>query len=310
MNEIIGKSSAIKKIHNLIEKIAPTDSTVMIQGETGTGKELVAKAIHNLSKRADKPFVTVNCGAIPENLIESELFGHKKGSFTGAIDTKSGLFETTNEGTFFMDEISEMPANLQVKLLRVLENGEIRRIGENEPRKVDVRIISASNKDLWKLVESDKFREDLFFRLNVIQIYIPPLRERKEDIPALIRHLLEIYNTKYEKNIISISDDTLSILLNYSYPGNVRELENILQHAIIFSENNTISKNDLPVNILSSRPLLKSAPEEQEILKLDDMEREFIKKTLFKSNNNQTESAKTLGISRSTLWRKIKKYQL
>lgn len=309
MSEIIGKSPGIKKIHSFIAKVAPTDGTVLILGETGVGKELIAKEIHNLSKRSEKPFVAINCGAIPDTLIESELFGHKKGSFTGAIADKSGLFESANEGTFFMDEIGEMSLSLQVKLLRVLENGEVRRIGENESSHVNVRIISASNKDLWNLVESGKFREDLLFRLNVVQIYIPPLRERREDIPPLIRHLLEIYNNKYEKNIISIADDALSILLNYSYPGNVRELENILQHAVIFSENNTIAKNELPSQVLSSRQLLTPAQEE-EIIKLDDIEKEFIKKALIKYNNNHTGAAKKLGISRSTLWRKIKKYNL
>jgi len=282
MESIIGKSPAIKKIKTLIEKIATTDSTILIQGETGTGKELISKVIHNMSKRADKPFVTINCAAIPETLIESELFGYKKGSFTGATDNRGGLFEAANEGTFFLDEVAEMQMSLQAKLLRVIENGEVRRIGENEQRKVDVRVISATNKDLWKLVGEGKFREDLYFRLNVVQIYIPPLRERKEDIPPLIRHFLEICNAKYEKNVISISDDALSMLLNYSYPGNVRELENILQHAVIFSENNTIVKSELPGHVISSRALLTQAHQEEEIIRLDDMEKDFIKKALLK----------------------------
>lgn len=312
-HEIVGKSPTIKKVVTLISKIAPTNSTVLITGETGTGKELIAKSVHNLSKRKDKPFVTINCGAIPDNLIESELFGYKKGAFTGAVQDKKGLFEYSNGGTFFLDEIGEMPMPLQVKLLRVLEEGEVRRVGDNEAFKVDVRIITATNQDLWKLVESGKFREDLFFRINVVQIYIPPLRDRRDDIPVLIRHFLEEYNREYEKNIIGFSDESLSMLMNYFYPGNVRELQNIIQHAVIFSEHNTITPKDLPAYISSSRPLLSSSENAQltdDIPPLEEMEKAIIKKALAKYNANYSEIAKKLGISRSTLWRKIKQYNL
>lgn len=310
--EIIGKSPSINKIINLIKKIAPTNSAVLISGETGTGKELVARAIHGLSKRNDKAFVTLNCAAIPETLIESELFGYRKGAFTGATENKKGLFEIANEGTIFMDEIGEMPLFLQAKILRVLENGELRNLGSQETMHVDIRIIAATNKDLWKEVEKGKFREDLFFRLNVVQVFIPPLRKRKEDVPILIKHFLDGYNIQYEKNIIGFSDGALSLLLNYSYPGNVRELQNIVQHAVIFSEGNTIAKEDLPIHVLASRPLLTSTSESvsEEELTLQEMEKKFIKKIMEKYQGNHTEAAKKLGISRSTLWRKLKEYNL
>ena len=294
IEEILGKSHSIKKIKNLIEKIASTNSTVLISGETGTGKELIAKTIHSLSKRNDKPFVAINCSAIPENLIESELFGHKKGAFTGAIEHKKGLFEVASGGTFFMDEIAEMPAPLQVKLLRVIESGEIRSVGSVDYINVDVRIISATNKDLWREVEKGRFREDLFFRLNVVQIYLPPLRERKEDIPILLREFLEEYNRQYEKNIIAFSDDTLSLLLDYSYPGNIRELQNIVQHAVIFSDNNIISKMELPAHVTASRPLLTTSEEPQEIPTIEAMEKELIRRALIKYNGKYSEVAKKI----------------
>lgn len=315
--EIVGRSAIIKKVFNLIVRVAPTDTTVLLTGETGSGKEVLAKAMHTLSKRADGPFVAVNCSAIPETLLESELFGYKRGAFTGAGTDKKGIIEEANKGTLFLDEIGDMSLTVQSKMLRVLENSEIRRLGDNDIKKVDVRIISATNKDLWKEVQNNKFREDLFFRLNVVRIYIPPLRERKEDIPILIRYFLEKYNKGYNKDVIRISDEVLAILMNYDYPGNVRELENIIKHAIIFSEKGIIIKADLPSGI-PGPALLKSSEKENvgislpnnDFITIADMEKELIRETLRKCNNNHTVVSKKLDISRSTLLRKMKEYNL
>jgi len=314
--DIAGRSPAIKKLHNLISKVAPTDSTVLLTGETGVGKGVFAEAIHRLSKRAAGPFVSINCSAIPESLLESELFGYKKGSYTGAAADRKGLMEEANKGSIFLDEIGDMSLSLQSKMLHVLENGEVRRIGDNESKKIDVRIITATNKDLWKEIGLGKFREDLFFRINVIRLHIPPLRERREDIPILIRYFLEKYNKEYNKDVIRISDEVLSVLLQYDYPGNVRELENIIKHGIIFSEKNIITKADLPSGM--PEPALLEAPKaelpgEKQILgekfeTISAMEKRLILETLQKTNNNHTSSAKKLGISRSTLWRKMKEY--
>lgn len=310
--EIVGKSNAIKKVFNVVLKVAPTDTTVLLSGETGVGKGLLARAIHRLSKRADLPFVSVNCSAIPETLLESELFGYKKGAFTGADADKKGLVEEANKGTLFLDEIGDMSTSLQSKILRVLENGEIRKIGDTDIKTIDVRVIAATNKDLWKEVQNSKFREDLFFRLNVIRIHIPPLRERKEDLPILIRHFLEKYNKDYNKDVIRISDEVLAILSNYDYPGNIRELENIIKHAIIFSEKGIIVKQDLPSGIPS--PALLMAPDEVNLsdnfISLAEMEKKLIRETLKRCKNRYTLASKKLGISRSTLWRKMKEYNL
>lgn len=314
---IIGKSHAMRKVLAMVQRVAPTDSPVLILGETGTGKELVARMIHELSPRRPKPFVAVNFGAIPDNLIESELFGHKRGAFTGAVGESGGLFARAEGGTFFMDEIGEMPFSLQVKLLRVLENREVRRVGDTESRGVDVRLVAATNRDLWKDVEAGRFREDLFFRLNVVQIYLPPLRERKEDIPTLIRHFLEQFNRQYEKTIIGFTDEALGILMDYEYAGNVRELENIIQHAVIFSEDNTVGPDDLPSQLTMVRPRLTTTPSPEasagsdgEVSTLEQVEKQAIQGALVKYKHNHTEVAKRLGISRSTLWRKLKQYGL
>lgn len=314
---MIGKAPAIKKILAVVKRVAVTGSPVLIQGETGTGKELVARLIHALSPRRDQPFVAVNFGAIPESLVETELFGHAKGAFTGAIMKKEGLFERAQGGTFFMDEIGEMPLGLQVKLLRVLERGEVRPIGETSSRGVDVRVVAATNRDLWKAVEAGKFREDVLFRINVVQIYLPPLRERKEDIPLLIRHFLERYNRQYEKALVGFSDDALAILMNYAYPGNIRELENIIQHAVIFSDDNTVGPSDLPPHVSISRPQITApasmggaAVPDGELPTMEEMEKRLIQAALVRYADNHAEMARRLGISRSTLWRKLKLYQL
>jgi len=313
---LIGKSPSIRKVVASVQRVAPTERPVLISGETGTGKELVARMIHALSPRRDQPFVAVNFGAIPESLVESELFGHEKGAFTGAASKKSGLFERAQGGTFFMDEIGEMPLPLQVKLLRVLERREVRPVGSTENRNVDVRLVAATNRDLWKDVEAGRFREDLFFRLNVIQIFLPPLRERREDVPLLIRHFLETANREYEKTIIGFTDEALGILMAYAYPGNVRELQNIIQHAVIFSEDNTVGPPDLPPHVTAARPRLttslasEGAPIDGELPTLEEMEKRMIQVAMAKYGGNHTEVAKKLGVSRSTLWRKIKQYQL
>ncbi|MFH1074061.1 MAG: sigma 54-interacting transcriptional regulator [Candidatus Firestonebacteria bacterium] len=313
---IAGRSPAIKKLYNLISKVAPTDSTVLLTGETGSGKGVFAEAIHRLSKRVEGPFVSINCSAIPETLLESELFGYKKGSYTGASSDRKGLMEEAHKGSIFLDEIGDMSLSLQSKMLHVLENGEVRRLGDNESKKIDVRIIAATNKDLWKEISLGKFREDLFFRINVIRLHVPPLRERREDIPILIRYFMEKYNKDYNKDVIRISDEVHSVLMRYDYPGNVRELENIVKHSIIFSENGIIAKADLPSGM--PEPALLEGPkgesaDERQILRdsyetIAAVEKRLIEETLRKTGNNHTITAKKLGISRSTLWRKMKGY--
>lgn len=248
-HNLIGKSKKIREIFSLIEKIAPTNSTVLITGESGTGKELVAKAIHFSSLRKDQPFVSINCGALPENLLESELFGHVKGSFTGAYTDKKGLFEIAHKGTILLDEISEMSLWMQVKLLRVLQEKKIRRVGGTEEKEVDVRIIASTNVDLSEKIKEGKFREDLYYRLNVIRINLPPLRDRREDIPLLVEHFIKIYNQKTGKNIKGIKEDALKILEAYYWPGNVRELENCIERAVVFETSDYITVDSIDENI-------------------------------------------------------------
>ena len=313
---IVGKSQTIKKIHNIIAKVAPTDATILLTGETGAGKGVFAEALHRLSSRADQPFVSINCSAIPESLLESEIFGYKKGSHNMAAADKKGLMEEANHGTVFLDEIGDMSLALQSKMLHVLENGEVRRIGETESKKIDIRVIAATNKDLWKEIGAGRFREDLFFRLNVVRIHIPPLRERREDVLPLIRHFMEKYNAEYDKNVITIADDVIATLMNYDYPGNVRELSNIIKHAVIFSEKGAIAKADLPSGMPTQALLTASngAGVEKgdltgsEFETIAGMEKRLIAETLKKTGNNHTVAAKKLGISRSTLWRKMKEY--
>ncbi|MDI6764834.1 MAG: sigma-54 dependent transcriptional regulator, partial [Thermodesulfobacteriota bacterium] len=254
---IIGQSSKMLELYDLLEKVAPTKTNILITGESGTGKELVAKAIHYNSPRKDKPFVTLNCGAIPESLIESELFGHMRGAFTDAISTKKGLFEVADEGTIFLDEISELPLMMQVKLLRVLQDREFKRVGGTEDIRVDVRIISATNKDLEGAVREKQFREDLFYRLNVIQIRIPSLRERKEDIPSLTGHFLKKYSEELGKQISQVSPEALRILVQYDYPGNVRELQNIIERAVALETSQELTAQNLSSYIEEQLPSKK-----------------------------------------------------
>jgi two-component system response regulator PilR (NtrC family) len=314
---IIGQSPKMVSLYDLLEKVSPTKTNILLTGESGTGKELVAKAIHYNSHRKEKPFVILNCGAIPEALIESELFGHMKGAFTDAIATKKGLFEVADEGTIFLDEISELPLLMQVKLLRVLQDKEFKRVGGTEDIRVDVRIISATNKGLEEAVKEKHFREDLFYRLNVIQIKLPPLRERKEDIPLLANHFLKKYSEELNKNIIRISPDTLQILLNYEYPGNVRELQNIIERAVALESSQDLTSQNLN-SYLSEQPLLKKGPIDIEIPNegielekmVEDLERTLLLKALDKTKGIKKKAAELLHINFRSMRYRLEKYGL
>ncbi len=308
--KIIGKSESVKRAFIMAARVAPTDSSIIITGETGVGKELVARAIHRLSHRGNKTFVAVNCGAIPETLLESELFGFRKGAFTGATADRAGLFEQANGGTFFLDEIGELSPALQVKMLRVLEDGKIRPLGSSEEIRVNVRVLAATHRDMNEEVSQGRFRMDLFYRINVVNIHIPPLRERTEDIPSLIRYFLQKYNERFNKNIISITRDALFFLINYDYPGNIRELENIIQHGVLLSDNNVIEKTSLPPQVFQRAQLALEGSRKEQSVNMQQAEEDLIKNALTRFDGNQTETAKSLGISRSTLWRKIKVYKL
>jgi len=311
---IVSKNEKMMKIFDVIKKVSHYKSTVLITGESGTGKELVARALHYNSDRSQNPFIAVNCGAIPENLLESELFGHAKGAFTDAIRTKKGLFEEADGGTLFLDEIGDLPGQLQVKLLRVLQDGEIRRIGESKPIQIDVRIVAATVKDLPKEVNDGRFREDLFYRLNVLPLHIPPLRERKEDIPLLIHHFIEKYNRAMNKNVGSVDHKAMETLMSYKWCGNVRELENTIERAIVLSEKNDIESENLPSEIQQFRPDFESEtlPDEEYSIKKasKSLEINLIKKALKKTKGNHTHAAKLLEISHRALLYKIKEYEI
>ena len=303
---IITQSKKMKDIFRLIERVASTTSTVLISGESGTGKELIAKAILVNSNRKDKPFVTVNCGAIPENLLESELFGHVKGSFTGAVKNHNGLIEMANEGTLFLDEIGEVPASLQVKLLRFLQEGESRKVGGTKTLKFNVRIISATNKNLEDEVEKGNFREDLFFRLSIIPISLPPLRERKEDIPLLADHLLQKLCETHKRSISGISSESLRLFMEYPWSGNIRELENVIEYAIhLTDDGEPIREQKLPPNLLKKK-------DEQHFTKQFISVNEFTKSSILALavNHSEKKIAQILGISRKNLWEKRKRWGL
>lgn len=309
---IVSKNEKMQEIFEVIKKVAQYKSTILITGESGTGKELVARALHYHSDRSGKLFVPVNCGAIPENLLESELFGHAKGAFTDAIRTKKGLFEEADGGTLFLDEIGELPAQLQVKLLRVLQDGEIRRIGESRPLQIDVRIVAATVKDLTKEVNGGRFRDDLFYRLNVLPIHIPPLRERKEDIPLLVTHFIKKHNQSLSKNVVGIDPKALEALMNYKWYGNVRELENTIERAIVLVDGDNIELENLPVEVQNFQGEIPLAPvneEEYSIKKASKfLEMSLIKRALQKTKGNHTHAAKLLEISHRALLYKIKEY--
>jgi len=310
LGDIISKNHLIHDIFNILPNIAGSDSTVLIQGASGTGKELFAKAIHNLSLRKNKPFIKVNCGALPDTLLESELFGYEKGAFTDAKKDKLGRFALANGGTIFLDEVGDMSPSLQVKLLRVLQEKEYEPLGSISPKKTDVRIIAATNKDLSKLVNEGKFRDDLYYRLNVVKIDLPPLSQRREDIPLLIDTFVRKFNAKMGKKISGVSDRALRLLLRYDYPGNVRELENIIEHAFVLCGKDRIELECLPKEIAGSQMETTSPLPTKEESPFDQAEAEVIEKVLKKYEGDRIKTAKELKIGRTTLWRKIRKYGL
>jgi len=308
-SEIIGKSASLQNVFRIVEKIADTSASVLIQGESGTGKELIAKAIHFNSRRAAKPFLAVNCGALPENLLESELFGHTKGSFTGATADKKGLFRSAEGGTLFLDEIGEMPPPLQVKLLRALQEHEVTPVGSAAAVKFDARIIAATNKNLEKEVEENRFREDLFYRLNVIELSLPPLRERREDIPLLVKHFIA-RNAK-EQNAVekSISTEAMSALVNYNWQGNIRELQNAIERAFLLSGEEIDAESLSPKIKSGSQNVFEIRDPEGIRPTLEEMERRYILEILTSVGEDKTLAANILGIDLSTLYRKLKRYE-
>jgi DNA-binding NtrC family response regulator len=301
---MVGRSPQMQQVFELIARIAQTDITVIIEGESGTGKELVARAIHQSSSRARRPFIAVNCGALPENLLESELFGHVRGAFTGAVSNKRGLFEEADGGTIFLDEISEMSPALQVKLLRFLQDGEIKRVGSNAVLKLDVRVLAATNRHLETLVHDGKFRSDLYYRLNVISIKLPPLRERPEDIEILAEHFARKFAGRMRKTIAAIPPQVLQRLRQYAWPGNVRELENVMERAVALTGNAMLEVADLPAHLRQASSATGSAAR----LPLREIERQYILDVVNACHDNYDEAAKVLGIGRTTLWRKLKNY--
>jgi DNA-binding NtrC family response regulator len=305
---IIGQSESMKKIERVVRKVSPTDTTVLICGESGTGKELVARAIHCHSSRRDRPFVVVDCGSLVENLFESELFGHVKGSFTGATATKYGRMELANGGTVFFDEIGNISTNIQAKLLRVLQERQIAKVGSSQVIKVDVRVVAATNKDLYEVVQAGTFREDLFYRLSVVPITLPSLRERRGDIPLLADYFLKKYNQKRKKNIRAISDRAMKALAEYDWPGNVRELENAIERAVVLTENDVIEPSDLLYYGLSVEASSRSDADRPQ--RLVDVEKEHISRTLKKYHGHRGRTADALGIDRKTLRSKLRRYRL
>lgn len=309
---IVGASKKMRDVFDIALQVARRDSTVLLTGESGTGKELLAKAIHQNSLRASKPFITINCGAIPENLIESELFGHRKGSFTGALADHTGKFETANQGTVFLDEIGELPLNLQVRLLRVIQEREIDKIGFPKPIPINVRIIAATNRDLRARIDDGQFREDLFYRLSVVAIELPPLRERRDDIPLLLQHFLRKQCERYKLAIPSLTDDAVDLLTQYAWPGNVRELENVIERQVVLGQSNVIHSEQLPPQVRQAKSRVSAInlklPDEG--IDLEEIEKEIIVQALEKHDWNQTRASRYLNISRKTLIYRMEKFGL
>ena len=310
---IIAASTQMHRVLELVDLLAGSDSPVLIEGESGTGKELIVKAIHFGGARKSKSFVAVNCGALPEHLLESELFGHEKGAFTGAVKDKKGLFEEANGGTLLLDEIGDMPQSLQVKLLRVLQDGEVRRVGSNAVIHVDVRLISCTNRKLVDLIAEGKFREDLFYRLRVVPITVPPLRERREDIPPLLNHFVERFSQKMNKKVLGFTPEAMQMILSYDWPGNIRELENLVQGAITLSSSASIGSAEIEPFLIQRQG---AAPIEMgnEVLNIskvyEKVEKDCIIKALQRNAWNQIQAARDLGIGRTTLWRKMEKHDI
>jgi len=311
LKTIIGKSEEIQKVFNLVDKVSDTDSTILIVGESGTGKELIARAIHYRSMRANGPFVSINCGALPEGLLESELFGHVKGSFTGAIRDKEGLFKVAQGGTFFLDEIGETSPTIQVKLLRVLQEREVIPVGGTNPLKVDVRIVAATNADLEKAIKQERFRTDLYYRLNVIPVHLPPLRKRRDDVPLLVNHFLGRYNdTVAENRQKAITQEAMEVLAAYDWPGNVRELENVVERAVILEESDHITVSALPDKLRFREASSQRLITERAQVTLEELEREYLIKVLNDTGWQKKKASAILGINASTLYRKIQRYGL
>lgn len=310
---LVGSSKTLRAVIEMSEQLAEVDTTVLVLGESGTGKELLARALHYNSPRRSHPFVVVNCGAIPENLIESELFGYRKGAFTGAVGDRKGKFEVADGGTVLLDEVAELPLNMQVRLLRVLQQKEIDVVGDPHPRKVDVRIIAATNQDLEALTSEGKFREDLFYRLSVVPLVLPPLRERREDIPLLVHHFLEKLRVRFGKDV-TLKPDVMSELQSYPWPGNVRELENIVERLVVFNRSGTIEMADLPTHLLRANRsvgfgnVVMKLPEDG--FSLEQLEKNLLYEALRRHNWNQSQAARYLGITRNTLIYRMQKYGL
>jgi DNA-binding NtrC family response regulator len=307
-SQIIGKGPAMRRVFQIIERVAPTNTTILVSGRTGTGKELVARAIHFNSARANKPLVDINCGALPEQLVESELFGHQKGAFTGANETKKGLFETAHGGTLFLDEVQALKPELQAKLLRALQERTIRRLGGRENIEVDVRVIAATNQDIAEAVKRGEFREDLYYRLNVVGIFLPPLRERREDIPLLIEHFLARYGAPDRPR--HFSNEAMRLMIGYDWPGNVRELQNAVEYALAIGLGLELTIADLPIHISGMESAGSAPAPVGEGRSLDEVERRHILRVLEETQGNHLQAAKILGINRRTLYRKLEKYKL
>jgi transcriptional regulator with PAS, ATPase and Fis domain len=315
---IIGSSDRITEIFETIKRVAPTTTTILITGETGTGKELIARAIHRNSPRKNNPFIKINCAAIPESLMESELFGYEKGAFTGAATKKQGRFELAHKGTLFLDEVGELPKDMQVKLLQVIQEQEFERVGGLQTIKVDVRLITATNRNLFEDVKDGRFREDLYYRLNVIPAHLPPLRERKEDIPVLIGFFIEKFNKKLDRSVKYIDEKVTNLLIQYSWPGNIRELENLVERMILMARGDTIVFADLPSELKTTIESDSTNPSGirqkpfKDIMKnhMEDIEKQMIISVLEECGNNVTRAAKKLGLSRKGLQLKMMKYKL
>ena len=308
VNELIGNSAPMQRVKDIISKVAVTDSPVLIEGESGTGKELVAAAIHRISSRAKRAFIPVNCSAIPQDLLESEFFGHVRGAFSGAIADALGLFRGADEGTIFLDEIAELTPALQVKLLRVLQEMQVRPVGSTKAYPVDVRVIAATNRDLERAMNDGSFRQDLFYRLNVVRVLLPPLRDRRDDIPALVSHFLRRFNRRFHRDVRGIAPEALAALSAYTFPGNVRELENLVERAFAMGAKDQLTLADLPT--LASTPATAAAPvtSVETIPTLADVERELILKSLALLKDDKEAAARALGISRRTIYRRLKEY--